>query len=297
LGAYVVTAFLLTWKESGWPHENIVRMANQCKTLGYVEEPWRIAASKMARRGDRVWVLRQGQGPKGIFGVGCISAEPAPGPAGNGKTQMMAPSRFTAFVDPRQEMLIDEAAVAAILRPNQIRAQASGYPVDDEQSAALEKLFAERQSVEENSGSHWTKEELGLIVSDYFAMLEDELAGRAYSKTQHRNSLRERVRRSEGSVERKHQNISAILEELSLPWINGYKPLHNFQDALVDAVSSQLESKISGLIKVVPSVLPPIKPSGVFVDCISCARQLTRDDQCLWAIALGEFPSRKSSNK
>jgi hypothetical protein len=58
-----MTAFLLTWKESGWPHEEIVRMVAQREAQGYVEEPWRIAAYKMARAGDRVWVLRQGKGP------------------------------------------------------------------------------------------------------------------------------------------------------------------------------------------------------------------------------------------
>jgi hypothetical protein len=36
-----VTAFLLTWKESGWPHENILRMVGQREPVGYVDEPWR----------------------------------------------------------------------------------------------------------------------------------------------------------------------------------------------------------------------------------------------------------------
>jgi hypothetical protein len=39
------------------------------------------------------------------------------------------------------------------------------------------------------------------------------------------------VRRSEGSIERKLQNISAVLDVLGAPWINGYKPLAHDQDA------------------------------------------------------------------
>lgn len=86
----------------------------------------------------------------------------------------------------------------------------------------------------------WTNSELEAIVSDYFEMLSDELDGKPYSKTEHRNSLRQIVHRSPGSIERKHQNISAIMHELGLPWISGYKPLGNYQQALAEAVEARL---------------------------------------------------------
>src|SRR5208283_3744888 len=103
-------------------------MAAQLREQGYVDEPWLIAAHSMARSGDRVWVLRQGRGPKGIFGAGRIIGPPTLGPAGNGKIQMMAPGRFEAFVDPDRQLLIDESAVAAVLRPNQIRGPRERLP-------------------------------------------------------------------------------------------------------------------------------------------------------------------------
>jgi hypothetical protein len=77
----------------------------------------------------------------------------------------------------------------------------------------------------ERNGEDWSSDELPRIVADYFAMLDDELAQRPYNKTQHRAALMQIVRRSPGSIERKHQNISAVLVELGLPWIWGYKPL------------------------------------------------------------------------
>ncbi len=46
--------------------------------------------------------------------------------------------------------------------------------------------------------------------------------------------------RSEGSVEFKHQNISAVLKGLGEDWIPGYKPAFNFQMTLVDAVARWL---------------------------------------------------------
>lgn len=44
------------------------------------------------------------------------------------------------------------------------------------------------------------------------------------------------IGRPRGSIEYKHQNISAVLKGLGEDWIPGYKPAFNFQASLVDAV-------------------------------------------------------------
>ena len=80
-----------------------------------------------------------------------------------------------------------------------------------------------------------------MIVADYFAMLADDISARRYSKAEHRRALLPLLNdRSEGSVEFKHQNISAVLKGLGEDWIPGYKPAFNFQMALVDAVARWL---------------------------------------------------------
>jgi hypothetical protein len=88
------------------------------------------------------------------------------------------------------------------------------------------------------------------IVADYFAMLDKELRGIPSSKTAHRNALRPLLRdRSDGSIERKHQNISAILMEARFPYIRGYKPLSQYQSLLAEAVLERIEDDavLSGL--------------------------------------------------
>lgn len=91
------------------------------------------------------------------------------------------------------------------------------------------------------SSDPWTDEENDLIVADYFAMLADDSAGRPYSKAEHRRALLPLLNdRSEGSVEFKHRNISAVLKGLGEDWIPGYKPAFNFQMSLVDAVARWL---------------------------------------------------------
>ena len=87
----------------------------------------------------------------------------------------------------------------------------------------------------------WTDAENDLIVADYFAMLANDVAGRPYNKAKHRRQLMKHINdRSDGSVEFKHQNISAVLKGLGEVWITGYKPAFNFQTSLVYAVSRWL---------------------------------------------------------
>ena len=87
---------------------------------------------------------------------------------------------------------------------------------------------------------NWTGEELDLIVADYFSMLSNEAAGTAFNKAEHNRILRSKIARSEGSVEFKHQNISAVLQKLGLPRIEGYKPATNYQKAIIPAIDRYL---------------------------------------------------------
>jgi len=90
----------------------------------------------------------------------------------------------------------------------------------------------------------WSDTENDLIVADYFAMLAEDVAGRPYSKTEHRRALLPHLDdRSAGSVEFKHQNISAVLKGLGEDWIPGYKPAFKFQISLVDAVAKWLANR------------------------------------------------------
>ena len=89
-------------------------------------------------------------------------------------------------------------------------------------------------------GTHWQDDELDAIIADYFAMLAEDMSGRPYVKSRHSEALMARIGRSHRSVEFKHQNISAVLDELGMPWIRGYKPKWNYQNAIVDAIDRYL---------------------------------------------------------
>jgi len=87
----------------------------------------------------------------------------------------------------------------------------------------------------------WSKIEVVLIVADYFDMLVMELNHIPYKKADHRRQLLPLLNnRTEGSIEFKHQNISAILINLGRPYINGYLPRYNYQFLLEDEVIDYL---------------------------------------------------------
>jgi hypothetical protein len=88
---------------------------------------------------------------------------------------------------------------------------------------------------------HWSHEEVEATVSDYFDMLAMELRGEEFSKAEHNRNLQKvLVNRTKGAIEKKHQNISAVLIELGYPYIDGYKPLGNYQQLLYGVVEERL---------------------------------------------------------
>lgn len=90
----------------------------------------------------------------------------------------------------------------------------------------------------------WSRLECEAIVTDYFEMLGKEARGETYSKSEHRRILKPKLNdRSDGSIEYKHQNISAALLRAGHAYVNGYKPAWNYQSLLEDVVLSYLDNR------------------------------------------------------
>ena len=116
------------------------------------------------------------------------------------------------------------------------------------------------------SGDDWTDAENDLIVADYFDMLVEDVLGNRYNKAEHNRQLQLKLpTRGRGSIEFKHQNISAVLLGLGQPWIAGYKPASQFQSSLVDAVIRHMNSIGDWSAKLSKSTKSPSQ-SGVVRD-------------------------------
>ena len=102
-------------------------------------------------------------------------------------------------------------------------------------------------------------------VADYWSMLLSELRNEPYNKAEHNRRLQRLLSsRTNGAIERKHQNISAVLlYEHDLPYIDGYKPLRNVQGLLREVVqewvsrSIELKQLVEAL-SVAPATVPTV---------------------------------------
>ena len=121
----------------------------------------------------------------------------------------------------------------------------------------------ESETVQDTDAARdWTDQEVRLIVADYFAMLVAELQGEPYKKSEHRKALIPLLAgRSDGSVEFKHQNISSVLVELGLPYVEGYKPRGNYQGLLATEVESFLDQRPGFLEQL--AAAPTLNPSTI----------------------------------
>lgn len=108
-------------------------------------------------------------------------------------------------------------------------------------------------------GEDWTAAEVEATVASYFEMLRLEAAQERYTKAQFNAQLRQQLQgRSQGSVELKYQNISAVLHALELPFISGYKPRSNAQLLLRQTVQRFVLDH-SGLVAQVVDAMEEVK--------------------------------------
>ena len=91
------------------------------------------------------------------------------------------------------------------------------------------------------AGDPWTNFEIEAAVGAYRDMLQAQRRGERFTKTEVVRALQKLVpARNAGSIERKFQNISAVLDEAGLRWIDGYKPLPHYQLSLKPSVLASM---------------------------------------------------------
>jgi putative restriction endonuclease len=104
-------------------------------------EWWRIASRQAARIGDRVYLFKQGDDPRGIFGVGNIVGGPETRVVQSDNLGPLprALIRFERLVDPSVDFLLRLEEIDDVVPPSLITAQASGNSVSDEIASEIER--------------------------------------------------------------------------------------------------------------------------------------------------------------
>ena len=151
----------------------------------------------------------------------------------------------------------------------------------------------------------WSETEVELVVADYFEMLRAELMGDRFGKTEHRRRLVPRLNgRSDQSVEFKHANISAVLVQMYLPYIDGYKPRGNYQRLLREGVEAYIVAHPTFFSDIVHS--PVLNPTTAGAATGAASRLfvpppersvVTPDDLQLPAVRKIDFVKRDAENR
>ena len=111
------------------------------------------------------------------------------------------------------------------------------------------------------TGDAWSDLENDVCVAAYLALLEAELRHSPLVKVVVNQQVQETIGRSKGSIEYKFQNVSAVLRDLSHPFVRGYKPAVNYQDSLTQAVLRGLNRTPSVAEAAMASILSATPPA------------------------------------
>lgn len=154
-------------------------------------------------------------------------------------------------------------------------------------------------------GEDWSQQEVDATVAAYFDMLLLEARQEKYSKTERNATLRQVLKaRSKASVELKHQNVSAVLHGMDLPFISGYKPRGNSQLLLRKAVQKFILDKadlVSHVVDALEDVKSPadMQFKAVVVDApaMSTVLQLVPSAPKIRLPRKVDFAARDESNR
>lgn len=110
------------------------------------------------------------------------------------------------------------------------------------------------------AGEDWLQWEIDLVVAAYFGVLDAQVRGERVVKADVRRALQQVLpARNSGSVEWKLRNVSAILEEDRLLFVDGYTPAPHVQNALRVAVRdwTARNPAVSDELELYGNELPP----------------------------------------
>lgn len=142
-----IANWLFVWNPGNWQWEDLPATIEACRKGETVTLPWSCANKKVAI-GDKAWLMRVGQPPKGIFAIGTVVTEPYEAPhydedkAEEGITRTCVDIEFTQILDVFSNQIITEQDLSRITIDNQNwLPQSSGIEIKDRSAGLLEKLW------------------------------------------------------------------------------------------------------------------------------------------------------------
>ena len=136
-------SFLFAWNPNRWERTDLNDCIDQLENVGYVERRWSCGNSKSIKKGDRVFLMRLNEEPRGIMGSGFAKSSYYVAPhwdGTKGKTSNYIDIEFDILINPSKDVLFDKSLLNNIDPENvqQWFPQQSGISIKAEVIEALE---------------------------------------------------------------------------------------------------------------------------------------------------------------
>ncbi|MDQ1611597.1 MAG: 5-methylcytosine-specific restriction enzyme [Pyrinomonadaceae bacterium] len=143
-----MNTYLLTWSPKKWRWTDLSKRIGEIKKNGFCLSDWSCGNNKSIARGDRLFLLRQGEEPRGIVGAGWAESEPfeeihwREEKARAGRTTMYLNVRWETLLNPESESIfprewLNEGSLSKVNWNTQI----SGISIRSEAADRLEERW------------------------------------------------------------------------------------------------------------------------------------------------------------
>jgi 5-methylcytosine-specific restriction protein A len=105
-------SFLFTWNPNKWEWTDLNESIDHLENVGYVERRWSCGNSKSIKKGDRVFLIRLSEEPRGIMGSGFAKSSYYVAPhwdGTKGKTSNYIDIEFDILINPIKNVLFDKS--------------------------------------------------------------------------------------------------------------------------------------------------------------------------------------------
>ena len=145
-----MSTYLLTWSPKKWQWKDLPRRISEIRKKGFCVVDWSCGNNKSIAEGDRVFLLRQGEEPRGIVGAGRAASAPfeeihwREEKAKAGRTTMYLTVRWDTLLNPETESIfprewLNEGALSRVNWNTQI----SGIIIRPEAAVELEDRWSD----------------------------------------------------------------------------------------------------------------------------------------------------------
>jgi 5-methylcytosine-specific restriction protein A len=143
-----MATYLFTWNPARWNWDYLQDSIDEIKKNGYCSERWSCGVTKRIQTGDRAFLIKLGEKPRGIIASGWVTSDVYEDrhwdeeKSSNGITALYVDSDWDTLLDPNVDIFPRELLSTGIYTKMHWEPQASGVRIPDEVAEQLEKDWA-----------------------------------------------------------------------------------------------------------------------------------------------------------